>query len=270
MALLSNGFRDTLGAFQTYGATVSNNGYPSATVGNYHRTAAIRNIRAGQGIISDVVSIPSGNRHPNTWMMPQKAGALAARNNLTGSGALSASALAVRLALADLTGSGEISSAIGSLVVQLVADIVGSGGITDADIRAFLAAVADLTGSGEVSAAEATAFGELLAAIVGEGTTEGSVATGIGALSADILSYGELTPEGIRDAVWNAFLTNYPTSGTAGNTLSLAGSGGVDYALLAAAILAAAEVSPIASNIKKVNDLDVDGSGTEADPWGPV
>ena len=33
---------------------------------------------------------------------------------------------------------------------------------------------------------------------------------------------------------------------------------------------AAAEANPIHANVKEVNGLTVDGTGTEADPWGPV
>ena len=44
--------------------------------------------------------------------------------------------------------------------------------------------------------------------------------------AADIRGYGDLTPEGIRDAVWSAVLANYPLTGTAGKTLELAGSMG--------------------------------------------
>jgi hypothetical protein len=43
-----------------------------------------------------------------------------------------------------------------------------------------------------------------------------------------------------------------------------------DAAANAAATVSAAQTTPLASNIKKVNDIDVDGSGTELDPWGPV
>jgi len=39
---------------------------------------------------------------------------------------------------------------------------------------------------------------------------------------------------------------------------------------IAAAILAAAQATPIHSDIKKVNSVTVDGSGTSGDPWGPV
>lgn len=38
---------------------------------------------------------------------------------------------------------------------------------------------------------------------------------------------------------------------------------------IAAAILAAAQITPIYSDIRKVNNLSVNGSGTDGDPWGP-
>jgi hypothetical protein len=36
-----------------------------------------------------------------------------------------------------------------------------------------------------------------------------------------------------------------------------------------AAVLSAAQSTPINADIRKVNNLTVDGAGTEADPWGP-
>ena len=57
-------------------------------------------------------------------------------------------------------------------------------------------------------------------------------------ITANIRGYGDLTPEGIRDSVWNAALANYQTTGSAGKTLSTASSGGVDLNALAAAVWA--------------------------------
>lgn len=45
---------------------------------------------------------------------------------------------------------------------------------------------------------------------------------------------------------------------------------GVSVAAIPADVLVAAAAEPISSNIKKVNDLTVDGAGTEIDPWGPA
>jgi hypothetical protein len=41
-------------------------------------------------------------------------------------------------------------------------------------------------------------------------------------------------------------------------------------AQIAAATLAAAATTPIEANIKKVNDVTVDGTGTTGDEWGPA
>lgn len=68
---------------------------------------------------------------------------------------------------------------------------------------------------------------------------------------------------------------------TTGGTLIFAPDHVVSYAVgsgvtsqdktdIATAVLTAAASAPIASNIKQVNSLTVDGTGTEADPWGPV
>lgn len=281
MGLLANGFRDTLGAFQTYGATASNNAYPSARWANYARTGAMRNITAGEGITSELVSIPSGNRHPSAWMMPQQAGALAARNTLVGSGEVSGADIwAVKLATAALTGSGSVT-ALGGLIVQLIAALTGSGTISGANLQAFLAAVASLSGSGDITDAELLGLGELLAALTGTGTVSPTL-TGIGELEAAIVAYGDLTPEGIRDAVWNALLASYQGDGTAGKALSTASSGGVDYDALWASmptalkeslaeyVRLAAIADPFSANVKEVNDVTVQGTGALGDEWGPA
>jgi hypothetical protein len=51
--------------------------------------------------------------------------------------------------------------------------------------------------------------------------------------------------------------------------IATSGSTGPSASEIAAAILAAAQITPIHSNIKAVNDADIAGSGTSADPWGP-
>jgi hypothetical protein len=224
MGLLSNGFRDTSGVFQIYGATISNNAYPSACVGNYARTGAGRNLTAGQGITDDKVSLPSGNRHPNVWMMPQKAGALASRNLIEGVGTISASILAVKLAEAAITGDGELT-ALGSLIVQALADLTGSGEISDADVKAFLAAVASISGSGEVSDADLEGLGAVLAALTGIGTAAGSTLTAVGELDADLVVTGAgLTVSNVGPAVWSAVAASNNDPGTMGEKLNDAGS----------------------------------------------
>lgn len=168
--------------------------------------------------------LPDGYRIPYAWVMPQTAGGLSARNAVTGSGTVSTTALAVRLAQANLTGSGDLT-AIGGLIVQLIADIAGSGEISDADLKAFLQAVASIGGSGGISDAEATGLGELIAAITGLGTAAGSTATGIGELTADLVVTGTgLTTGNVGQAVWAAIASANNTAGTMGEKLNDAGS----------------------------------------------
>ena len=52
--------------------------------------------------------------------------------------------------------------------------------------------------------------------------------------------------------------------------ISTSGSTGPTAAEIAAAILAAAQITPIHSDMRKVKGQVLDGGGTEADPWGPV
>jgi hypothetical protein len=61
---------------------------------------------------------------------------------------------------------------------------------------------------------------------------------------------------------FNGTLSPYAIGSMSGNTVS----GGV---LTEASIIAAMNASPPAVNIKKVNDVTVNGIGTSGNPWGP-
>ena len=222
MALWQNGFRDFSTGVKLYGLTASNNAVASALHSNFAMTGPMRNLTAGEGITDDTASIPSGNRHPVAWMMPQKPGALASRNDIIGTGSAGGAALMVRLAEAGLTGSGDLT-ATGSLIVQLIAAINGTGEVSDADLKAFLQLAADLSGDGDVSAATLTGIGAAIAALTGSGTAGGSTLTGIGACSADLTVTGTgLSTANVGQAVWE-----YLIGGTeAQDMLAAAGSAG--------------------------------------------
>ena len=207
MAIACNGNMVFARGVQSYGAAAYLSAYPSVLDGNFCMTNKMRNITAGQGIADDKVSLPSGYRHPKCWMMPQKAGAIAARNTLTGSGTIAGTALAVKLALADITGSGTLS-ATGGLIVQALADLTGSGTISSANLQAFLAAVAAISGSG-TAAGTATGLGAAIAALTGSGTAATSILTAIGELDADITVTGTgLSTANVGQAVWTYLIEN--------------------------------------------------------------
>lgn len=217
--------------------------------------------------VPDTMSVPSGYYSPGWVVQSIKSGGMSSYLTITGEGDLSATILAIRLALADLTGSGDLT-AEGSLVVQLIADLIGSGDITDANVQAFLAAVAALSGSGAISSATATGLGELLSALTGTGTVT-STSTGTGELSADIVSFGDLTVEGMREAVWSAVAASYNEAGTMGNKMNSAASAGDPWSTLlpgsygggeAGKILA--QIQTLVDELHKIQGLDADNPMT--------
>lgn len=185
--------------------------------------------------------LPDGYRIPYAWVMPQTAGGLSTRNSVTGTGTISTTALAVRLAQANLTGSGDLT-AIGGLIVQLIADIAGSGEISDADLKAFLQAVASIGGSGGISSAQATGLGQLVAAMTGLGTVDATL-TGTGELTADLVVTGTgLTTGNVGAAVWAAIASANNTAGTMGEKLNDAGSASNPWTEVIEAGYTAAEI----------------------------
>lgn len=153
----------------------------------------------------------------------------------TGSGAAGGPAILALDALATITGAGSLE-ALGGLIVNLAATITGSGGISAATMQAFLNLLATISGSGGVTAT-ATGIGNASATLAGTGAATGA-ATGLGNMGATLRGYGDLTPEGLRDAVWQAIATSNNAPGTMGAVVNAAGSGGVDLNALAAAVWA--------------------------------
>lgn len=224
MGVLQNARREIVGPLRLWGGTILNSAYPVATVANFHLTGMQRNLTWGEAIPDETVGVPYGVRHPTAWIMPQKPGALASRNEAMGDGGVTdADMWAVKLAEAALTGTGELT-ATGSLIVQLVAAIAGSGEISDADIKAFLQLSAALTGTGDAGGT-LTGLGALLAALTGTGTANGSTLTGVGAMAADLVVTGTgLTTANVGPAVWSAIASANNTAGSMGEKLNDAGS----------------------------------------------
>ena len=287
MGLLGNGRRESSTGRTTTATTQLNGANFSCLPSSYNLTSFRRNQLAGSAGFSPRASIPSGTRHPVAWLMPQVAGGLSARNTIIGSGNASGPMQSGYNIAATLTGDGGVSDAGLGLIVTLAATLTASGGISAASANALATMVATLTGSGSVTAT-AAGLADLGATLTGAGSVN-ATNTALMDITANIIGYGDLTPEGIRDTVWRAMLVNYPTSGSAGNTLALAGSGGVDYNALASAvwthlsrtlsagevpstadITAALEAAILPVNVKEVNDLPIKGTGTDLDPWNPA
>ena len=266
MGLHQNGFRDNIGVFRFAGAGFSNGAYPSSLPINTHLTGAQRNLTAGEGIADDKAGIPQGALAPVAWVMPQKAGGLSSHNLARGS----ATATISMASGWNLEGLSEgLSEALATL--QLVVSMQGTAaGI--ATVTGNILAALGMSGSAAGIATNNATISALAWAIgQADGTCTATLTSyATGRLYGEVTPFTELSPQGLADAVWSALLSQYPDAGTAGNALSLASSGGVDYSALAAAVLAAAQTTPIHSDVRKVNSYTVTGDGQSGTEWGPV
>jgi hypothetical protein len=296
MGLIQNGYRDICGSFRIYGATVHNSAVPQESIGNWHITGMNRNLTAGEGITNKKVSVPIGYRPPDTWIMPQKTGGLGATGSrLTGSGAVATPGnLAGGLnAATTLAGTGGIATAIGQLVMYAQATLTGmstmaapataalnmsltmagSGGLSSADIEYAESKniYANLSGTSVMSAPLGALVGAT-ATLAGTGSVCCSEATAKAYMSSNIAPATQVTSDVIAKAVWDALAVNSTLNGSMGEAV-LAGSGGLvppTVEEIAAAVLAVLNANNIPVDTVKIKGQTITGSGTSADPWGPV
>jgi len=202
-------------------------------------------------------------------------GALLQGGPMEGSGSMEFTAPDGSLSLViSMSGNVAIATLTGdSMVLRMTVGLNGTG--------AF-----QLTGTNNLA---------LIVPFEGAGTvlTMGAGATdlrGLLSMEGEWTPFTELSPEGLANAVWSSLVSQYQDDGTMGKALSTASSGGVDLGALAAAVwtyatrnmpaaerdaaaaavIAAAQSTPIHANIKEVNDTTIDGAGTAGDPWGPA
>jgi hypothetical protein len=145
--LLGNGVRDSRNPLQRRGLV------PGGESENFVRSGLLRNFHGqargdGESLKS---SRPSGLRHPYTWSLPTKAGAVASRNEIITASALVGSGAMGVNGDATIAGSATLDG-IGQLVVSALATIT-AGGTLSGNIVAALQAAAALAGAGSVTAA---------------------------------------------------------------------------------------------------------------------
>lgn len=201
---------------------------------NVNTSGQQRNIYFNDGgYRDDKDGLPSyGLRGVYSNNQPRTSGGLSSRYNGTdGQGLLNSANLAGGLnAEAGLSGIGQITSAIGDLVVQAVAALSGTGIVSDAQLQAILNAAADLTGSGTL-AGDVTALNFALANLAGTTAVDATL-NALGTLASDITPFTELSPESLAAAVWNALAASYNDAGTMGAALADAGGAGNPWSAL--------------------------------------
>ena len=230
MGLLQNGYRHNLTG-KLLGATLLDGAIPATQVYWGHRAAANRNQFAGEGITSDFAAVPAGARPPSAWIMARKPGALASHNEALG-------------------------TASGSLALASGRNIAGQAdGAATAD--ATLQLVVSMLGT---AAGAAYAEGNIRAALLLAGLAAGSAE---GAATIGALAWATGTAAGTSDAT----LVRYATGRLAGSITPFTD---LSPQNLAAAVIAAAETTPIHADIRKVNAYAVTGNGQTGTEWGPA
>jgi hypothetical protein len=230
-------------------------------------------------------AVPSGFYAGRAFFPPQKVGRGVTRGSFAINGASQGALGLPGGASASITFD---AAAAGGLI---------SGGVANATIT--ISGSADGAGLAAGSAnGSITLTGTAALGAIAWGIATGQIQFS-GAVQPFAYAHGEastidnsvMTPTTVATAVWE-FLINGGTT-QAQDLLATAGSGGVDYDTLwasmpaalkesmAAYVLAAAQTTPIHSNIKRVNDVTVAGAGipptfdTEGtmtdpgDPWRP-
>lgn len=192
----------------------------------------IRNQSIGQGIPTRLAGVPAGHLAPSSWVLPYRAGAMSAFTSVVVQFATGTPTI---VAGRNIDGGAAISFVVGPSDGQLVVSAVGSTSI-DFSGSATLAGALSASGGTQISFAVPNAtLGAIVDALGNAAITWTQAATpsAIGHMSGDITPFTELSPQNLAAAVWQAMAAEYNASGTMGNKLNFAASGGVDYDTLA-------------------------------------
>ena len=167
--------------------------------------------------------LPNGYSHPYQWAMPIKGGGMSSYQSVYGAGSLTAQLMMGKNMSASLIGSGGITSAALSMIIQLAANISGAGSLS-ASLALTLNMSVNMIGSGNVSGALAI-IAWCVAQLTGSGTLAGSTLRGTADMTANMTSAGDLvTAQSCANAVWEALAAAHANPGTMGKKLNDAGS----------------------------------------------
>jgi hypothetical protein len=185
---------------------------------------------------------------------------------LEGAGPLTADISGAVEAAASLLGQGDFTGAVQGLV-ELTATLLAAGALSQAGLDGVWNMAVSLYGAGALNAL-LVAIADVTSVLAGLGTVQGALPYASGDLGATIRSYSDLSPEGLSGAVWGAAASQNNTSGSMGQKLNAAASGGVDYSALAEAVWAMAiETGYSAEELLRLMSAvlagKISGAGTE-------
>jgi hypothetical protein len=208
---------------------------------------------AGSGLPSYSLALQDWTRTEVAVSMPKHAGVPLGYGGASLALPRVAGSLSSRgLATVSLSAAGTVSRGL---------DVAGSASITIGATGAAFG-VGTVAGSASIDiGATGNAYGQ--AAVAGSAGVTIGTSGAVGALvflggSASIAITAASTMGCTATVAGDAFLS----AAAEGSTLSEAG--------IAAATVAALQSTTIPVDVRKVNDISIDGAGTSGDPWGPV
>jgi hypothetical protein len=189
--------------------------------GNFIK-GGLRNRDAG-GFNNVFSAYPSGSLNPNTFIMPQKAGALASRT--VSSGAISP--FVNLIPAIPMDGSSAIVLTVTNAQLDQIVSFVANALLTmsgsaqlDAAISMQVNGALALTTSANIQAIISTLASGSMA------ITPNAVLTALAHMNAEAGGPTPLSPEGLANAVWDTVLADHQITGSTGKALSDAGGAG--------------------------------------------
>lgn len=209
-------------------ATSTAGAYAGKTNSNWKCLSVLKSKQINMPFTS---SFGEGYDLSNALIHPISSEGLGSQTQIVGEAEITASALSVRLSTADLTGTGNISDADLTLLLQGAASIYATGSITSATLLATSAAAATILSTGNISNADLSALVSMNSSIAGTSTVTPEL-KGKGSLVASII-IGDTTELTAAD-IWNYDISSIILAGTAGKILNDAGSGANPWSALLA------------------------------------
>lgn len=196
---------------------------------------------------------PTGTNPPYSLVLGDKGALLSSSNTTNGVGSMtSGMAMGRAIASTDLNGSGTVSAANLSLIIQLACtDLLGSGTLS-ASMSGLVQLASTLAGVGEITSAL-----QLLAFVASNLTGTGAITAtlrGTATLEAEITPFTTLSPENLAASVWNSVAASFNSSGTMGEKLNNAASAGDPWGTALPGSYASGEAGQILAQIQTLVD----------------
>lgn len=177
---------------------------------------------------------PTGTNIPYSLIMGDKGALLSSTTTINGDGVVVSGLSMGKACEAALTGSGTITDAQLSLIIQLAASLSGSGTITNASLVGVVSLAASLSGTGSLTAGlNVIAF--MNATLAGTSSVSADLKGTLSMSAAIYVNQSEATVQQLVDGVWNALAADYNNPNTMGELLNNTG-GGASPATIADAV----------------------------------